>query len=127
MNVPLGDKAAFRLTGADLSRDGYIIGQNGQDKGDLDVTAVRAQFRLQPTDDLLQQRVRGPDLSTVTEVIDSEATGLFGQISFDVTEQLGITLGYRSTEDTKGAGAVIFNDPQVAAEFGTNPLVISAR
>ena len=59
VNVPLGDKAAFRLTGADLSRDGYIIGQNGQDKGDLDVTAVRAQFRFQPTDNLLQQRVRG--------------------------------------------------------------------
>ena len=332
VNVPLGDKAAFRLTGADLSRDGYIEGQNGQLKGDMDVTAVRAQFRFQPTDNLdltvayavddstdngrtgifvavdefdptiladgrtgmggteingraatlindqqtfgcywnmgtldgpcvtpgfdpndpttyfsnefavapgfynyvggdfdsrsskntfttfelnwdmtdsltltavggtiegerndvydgdmtplpiladitrdswnsesielrfsgehdrlswtagyywfeedassfnrdiffydctpmgrnLDLDACGPDLSTVTEVIDSEATGLFGQISFDVTEQLGITLGYRSTEDTKGAGAVIFNDPQVAAEFGTNPLVISA-
>ena len=57
---------------------------------------------------------------------DSKATGLFGQISFDITEKLGLTLGYRSTEDIKGAGALILGDPQVAAEFGTNPLVISA-
>ena len=331
VNVPLGDKAAFRLTGADLSRDGYIKGQNGQVKGNLDVTAVRAQLRFQPTDNLdltvayavddskdngqtgifvavdefdptilpngmtgmggteingniptliyeeptfgcywnmgvlngpcvtpefdpndpttyysnefavapgfynyvggdfdsrssenqfttfelnwgmtdsltltavggaidgdrddiydgdmtplpilsyiaqdswnsesievrfsgdherlswtagyywfeedassytslsnydcspmgmnLDLDTCGPDNSEVTELIDSKATGLFGQISFDITEKLGLTLGYRSTEDIKGAGALILGDPQVAAEFGTNPLVISA-
>ena len=64
--------------------------------------------------------------SHVTEFIDSGATGLFGQIVFHVTERMNLTLGYRSTEDEKGAGAVILNSPRVAAQFGTNPLVISA-
>ena len=66
-----------------------------------------------------------PDDSEVTEVIDSAATGLFGQIVFHVTERMNVTLGYRSTEDEKGAGALILNNPRVAAEFGTNPLVTS--
>ena len=331
VNVPLGDRAAFRLTGADFSRDGYIKGQNGQVKGDVDITAVRAQFRFQPTDTLdftvayavddskdngqtginvavdefdptiladgmggmsgteingrvptliyeeptfgcywnmgalngpcvtpefdpndpstyfsnefavapgfynyvggdfdarssentfttfelnwnmtdsvtltavggtiegerddifdddmtplpiISQTSRdswnsesielrfsgdhdrlswtagyyyfqedassyqlstnydcspmgmnldldacGPDSGESTEVIDSDATGLFGQISYALTEKLGITVGYRSTEDTKGAGALLLNEPGVAAEFGTNPLVIAA-
>ena len=64
--------------------------------------------------------------SHVTEFIDSGATGLFGQIVFHATERMNLTLGYRSTEDEKGAGAVILNSPRVAAQFGTNPLVISA-
>ena len=67
VNVPLGDKAAFRLTGADLSRDGYIKGQNGQVKGNLDVTAVRAQLRFQPTDNL--------DLTVAYAVDDSKDNG----------------------------------------------------
>ena len=67
-----------------------------------------------------------PDDSEVTEVIDSAATGLFGQIVFHVTERMNVTLGYRSTEDEKGAGALILGDSQVAAQFGTNPLVVSA-
>jgi len=66
------------------------------------------------------------DDSEVTEFIDSAATGLFGQVVFHVTERMNVTLGYRSTEDEKGAGAVILNSARVAAQFGTNPLVISA-
>ncbi|MGI9258843.1 MAG: TonB-dependent receptor [Gammaproteobacteria bacterium] len=67
----------------------------------------------------------GPDVGESTELIDSDATGLFGQITYALTDKLGITVGYRSTEDTKGAGALLLNEPAVAAEFGTNPLVIS--
>ncbi|QDP01005.1 TonB-dependent siderophore receptor [Thalassotalea sp. PS06] len=54
VNVPLGDKVAFRLTAADEQRDGYVENINNPD-GDLkdsDYTYVRGQLLFTPTDDL---------------------------------------------------------------------------
>jgi len=70
VNVPLSDAAAFRFTGASLSRDGYIFGENGQTKGNLDTTVGRAQFRFAPSDNF--------DLTVAYAADDSSDNGRTG-------------------------------------------------
>lgn len=53
INIPLGDKAAFRGQAAYFKRDGYvdIIGTD-EARGNQDDYAIRTALRLKPTDDL---------------------------------------------------------------------------
>jgi outer membrane receptor protein involved in Fe transport len=51
INVPLGDRAAFRLAGLWLERDGYTENlYNGNDVDGRDTYSVRGSLALQPTD-----------------------------------------------------------------------------
>ena len=53
VNVPLGDKAALRLAGSLLKRDGYVDNTvTGNDVDDRDLSSIRATFAIEPTDNL---------------------------------------------------------------------------
>ncbi|MEQ9316589.1 MAG: TonB-dependent receptor [Henriciella sp.] len=53
VNVPLGDRAAFRLAGSLLQRDGYVENvTTGNDVDDRDLYSIRASFAWEPTDRL---------------------------------------------------------------------------
>lgn len=57
LNVPMGERAAFRLNAATWNRDGYIdvVDQDGNlvaDSGETDEQAFRGAFRFEPTDRL---------------------------------------------------------------------------
>ncbi|WP_233355762.1 TonB-dependent receptor [Henriciella litoralis] len=53
INVPLGDKAAFRLAGSMLQRDGYVDNvTTGNDVDDRDLYSIRASLAFEPTDRL---------------------------------------------------------------------------
>lgn len=54
VNIPLGDKVAVRITGADEQRDPYVENVNNPDGGlkDSDYSYARAQVLFQITDDL---------------------------------------------------------------------------
>jgi len=54
INVPLGDKAAFRIAGQYRKRDGYIHNVNNpsEDFADQDGGGLRATLKLNPTDTL---------------------------------------------------------------------------
>ena len=52
LNVPLGEKAAFRIAGQYKKRDGYIRDVNSNQRfQDLDGGGLRAALKLNPTDD----------------------------------------------------------------------------
>lgn len=67
------------------------------------------------------------DIGEGTEFIDSDASGIFAQVSYDITDRLGITVGLRSTEDTKGAGGWLLNEPDVVAYFGKSDIITEVR
>ena len=51
VNLPFGEKAALRLAGSYLSRDGYVTNlTTGNDVDSRDLYAVRASFAFEPTD-----------------------------------------------------------------------------
>ena len=51
VNLPLGEKAALRLAGSYLSRDGYVTNlTTGNDVDNRDLYALRASFAFEPTD-----------------------------------------------------------------------------
>ena len=51
VNVPLGEKAALRVAGSLLQRDGYVKNAvTGNDIDDRDLSAFRATFAVEPTD-----------------------------------------------------------------------------
>jgi outer membrane receptor protein involved in Fe transport len=53
VNLPLGDKAALRLAGSLLQRDGYVKNAvTGNDIDDRDLSSFRATFAVEPTDNL---------------------------------------------------------------------------
>ncbi|WP_375209519.1 TonB-dependent receptor [Hyphomonas jannaschiana] len=53
VNLPLGDKAALRLAGSLLQRDGYVKNSvTGNDIDDRDLSSFRATFAVEPTDNL---------------------------------------------------------------------------
>jgi len=53
INVPIGDNAAFRLSGATLHRDGYVKRLlDGSDMGNRNANMIRGKFRYQPDDRL---------------------------------------------------------------------------
>ena len=52
VNLPLGDKAALRLTAATLNQDGFQDNAIGQDLGDKGTDAFRAYLRVDPSDKL---------------------------------------------------------------------------
>ena len=53
INVPLGDKAALRVAGSLLQRDGYVKNVvTGNDIDDRDLSSFRATFAVEPTDNL---------------------------------------------------------------------------
>jgi outer membrane receptor protein involved in Fe transport len=53
VNLPLGEKAALRLAGSYLSRDGYVTNlTTGNDVDSRDLYALRASFAFEPTDRL---------------------------------------------------------------------------
>ncbi|KCZ45640.1 TonB-dependent receptor [Hyphomonas sp. CY54-11-8] len=53
INVPLGDKAALRVAGSLLQRDGYVKNVvTGNDIDDRDLSSIRATFAIEPTDNL---------------------------------------------------------------------------
>ena len=53
VNLPLGDKAALRLAGSYLSRDGYATNEaTGNDVDDRDLYSLRATLAVEPTDRL---------------------------------------------------------------------------
>ena len=53
LNVPLGDKAALRLAGSLLQRDGYVDNTiTGNDIDDRDLYGIRATLAVEPTDRL---------------------------------------------------------------------------
>ncbi|QYI99385.1 TonB-dependent receptor [Thalassovita mediterranea] len=53
LNVPLGEKAAFRLAGSLLQRDGYVDNVvTGNDIDDRDLYGFRATLAVEPTDRL---------------------------------------------------------------------------
>lgn len=50
LNVPIGERAALRLTAGHLQRDGYVEVQTGKpDAGRTVTDLVRLQFRIEPT------------------------------------------------------------------------------
>ncbi|RIK94986.1 MAG: hypothetical protein DCC73_00960 [Proteobacteria bacterium] len=52
VNLPMGDKAAFRVAGLTQNADGYYKNLLGPDRHEQDVMAVRGQFLFQPSEDL---------------------------------------------------------------------------
>ena len=53
VNLPIGEKAALRLAGSYLSRDGYVTNlTTGNDIDSRDLYAVRASLAVEPTDRL---------------------------------------------------------------------------
>lgn len=53
VNLPIGEKAALRLAGSYLSRDGYVTNlTTGNDVDSRDLYAVRASLAVEPTDRL---------------------------------------------------------------------------
>ncbi|MAB10651.1 TonB-dependent receptor [Hyphomonas sp.] len=53
VNLPLGEKAALRLAGSLLQRDGYVKNSvTGNDIDDRDLSSFRATFAVEPTDNL---------------------------------------------------------------------------
>ncbi len=53
LNLPIGEKAALRLAGSYLSRDGYVTNlTTGNDVDSRDLYALRASFAFEPTDRL---------------------------------------------------------------------------
>lgn len=51
LNLPIGEKAALRLAGSYLSRDGYVTNlTTGNDVDSRDLYALRASFAFEPTD-----------------------------------------------------------------------------
>ena len=53
VNLPLGEKAALRLAGSLLTRDGYVKNAvTGNDIDDRDLSSFRATFAIEPTDNL---------------------------------------------------------------------------
>jgi outer membrane receptor protein involved in Fe transport len=53
VNLPLGDKAALRLAGSLLQRNGYVKNSvTGNDIDDRDLSSFRATFAVEPTDNL---------------------------------------------------------------------------
>ena len=53
INLPLGDKAAIRISGATLNRDGYVRRLlDGDTMGNRNADMLRVKLRLQPSDSL---------------------------------------------------------------------------
>ena len=53
VNLPLGERAALRLAGSLLQRDGYVKNAvTGNDIDDRDLSSFRATFAVEPTDNL---------------------------------------------------------------------------
>ena len=53
VNLPFGDKAALRVAGSLLKRDGYVKNTvTGHDVDDRDISSYRATFQVEPTDNL---------------------------------------------------------------------------
>ena len=53
VNLPLGEKAALRLAGSVLQRDGYVNNSvTGNDVDDRDLSSYRATFAIEPFDNL---------------------------------------------------------------------------
>ena len=51
LNLPMGEKAALRLAGSYLSRDGYVTNlTTGNDVDSRDLYSLRASFAFEPTD-----------------------------------------------------------------------------
>ncbi|MEZ6011225.1 MAG: TonB-dependent receptor [Hyphomonas sp.] len=53
INLPIGDKAALRVAGSMLQRDGYVKNAvTNNDVDDRDLSSIRATFAVEPTDNL---------------------------------------------------------------------------
>ncbi len=110
VNLPLGSRAAVRLAGFYLKRDGYTENLfDGQDFDDRDMYAVRGSFRWEPTDrtelSLMAYYFREDDrrMRIQKQTCLRDPTGVLGCLparrAFDVTNANSTFVGVLSSRE----------------------------
>ena len=117
LNVPLGDKAAVRVSGLRAKRDG--LQQNtgpGRDFAEQNHTALRAAVRLAPTDaltiDYAFDYSRNKDTGTLTVPTQGATTSYPVTAPFPIPGTFGLATGITR----------LVNEFSVASPFGNNRL-----
>lgn len=103
VNVPIGDNAAFRLSGRSKKRDGYVDNLlGGDDYNSLDTTAWRAAFNYHPDDafnlDLIYNTQKDANSGT------SFKSGIYAPTDPETGEVLGTTSHYTGAALTSASG-----------------------
>jgi iron complex outermembrane recepter protein len=122
LNVPIGNKAAARLSGLYLSRDGFseTIDPRAtfEDFDDRDIYSIRGSLRIEPTEDTTIDFV-----ASYFEEDDSRTRASKSLCDFDATAVLGCTptgLGFDSTNFSATTGGLAMSD-LVLGPFGAFP------
>lgn len=98
LNIPLAiDKAALRLVGQAIKRDGYGRAGNGQGVGDDNTIYGRALLRLDPVDDLhillsadyVRQNVNGTNVILTNDSMLQNANSASGDLG-EIAKELGL-------------------------------------